>query len=63
MQRHVQVQIGSDLDDGLHQLFHLVASCHQFVELFMYSAHHLASTLPGERGFTPVVVHRDKPNP
>jgi len=26
MQRHIQVQIGTDLDDYPHQLFHLVAS-------------------------------------
>ena len=41
MQRHIQVQIGTDPDDYSHQLFQLVAGCHQFVELFTHLAHRL----------------------
>ena len=29
----IQVQVGTDLDDDPHQLFHLVMSRHQLVEL------------------------------
>ena len=58
MQRHVQVQIGADLDDDPHQLFHLVARCHQLVKLLMHPAHQVAPALPGEGGVTPVAVHR-----
>ena len=62
MQRHIQVQIGTDLDDDPHQLFHLVASCHQLVKLFVHPAHQLAPALPGERGVPPFVAHEYKPN-
>ena len=32
-----------------HQLFQLVASCHQLFKRFMHSAHRLAPALRGER--------------
>ena len=49
LQRHIQVQIGTDLDDDPHQLFHLVASRRQLVKLFVHLAHQHAPVLPGKR--------------
>lgn len=58
VQRHVQVQIGAELDDDPHQLFHLVARRDQLIELVVHLAHQFAPALPGEGGVIPVAVHR-----
>jgi len=60
MQHHIQVQIRTDLTDDPHQLFHLVASCHHLVKLVIHSTHQLPTTPPGERRFTPVLLHTYK---
>jgi hypothetical protein len=46
MQRHIQFEVRTDLDDHSHQPFHLVASCHQLVEALIHLAHQLTPPVP-----------------
>lgn len=54
MQGHIEVQVGTDLDDDAHQVSHLIASGHQLVESFVRLAHRLALPAAG------IVDHRHK---